>query len=185
VSPEGSPIYRVAKIPGDGIGPEIVDATIVVLEATAERFGFGFEWTEVLAGGVAIDAYGTAVRGEDLDVLLARDAVLLGAVGGPKWDDPAAAVRPEQGLLRMRKVLGLFANLRPVAVEPSLVEASPLRADLIKDVDLMIVRELTGDVYFGDRRETHDGPDGRQAYDTMIYSELEARRTMRLTSNSE
>ncbi len=180
MSPQGSVTYQVAKIPGDGIGPEIVAATIVVLEAAAERFGFGFSWTEVLAGGVAIDAYGTAVRDEDLDVLLAQDAVLLGAVGGPKWDDPAAAVRPEQGLLRMRKVLGLFANLRPVAVEPSLVEASPLRPDLVAGVDLMIVRELTGDVYFGERRESHEGPDGRQAYDTMIYSEGEVRRIVRL-----
>jgi 3-isopropylmalate dehydrogenase len=180
VSAEGAATYQVAKIPGDGIGPEIVDATIVVLEAAAGRFGFSLAWTEVLAGGVAIDAYGTAIRDEDLDVLLAQDAVLLGAVGGPKWDDPAATVRPEQGLLRMRKVLGLFANLRPVAVEPSLVEASPLRPDLVAGVDLMIVRELTGDVYFGERRETHDGPDGRQAYDTMIYSEGEVRRITRL-----
>jgi 3-isopropylmalate dehydrogenase len=180
VSADGAPTYQVAKIPGDGIGPEIVDATIVVLEAAAERFGFGLAWTEVLAGGVAIDAYGTAIRDEDLDVLLAQDAVLLGAVGGPKWDDPAAKVRPEQGLLRMRKVLGLFANLRPVFVEPSLREASPLRADLIEGVDLMIVRELTGDVYFGERRETHEGPEGRQAWDTMIYSEGEVRRIARL-----
>jgi 3-isopropylmalate dehydrogenase len=179
-SAQSQPTYQVARIPGDGIGPEIVEATLVVLEAAAERFGFAFSWTEVLAGGVAIDAYGTAIRDEDLDVLMAQDAVLLGAVGGPKWDDPAATVRPEQGLLRMRKVLGLYANLRPVAVEPSLVEASPLRRDLIEGVDLVIVRELTGDVYFGDRRESHEGPHGRQAYDTMIYAEGEVRRIARL-----
>ncbi len=172
--------YKLAKIPGDGIGPEIVEATLVVLDAVAEKFGFGFEWTEVLAGGIAIDAYGTAIRDEDLDVLLASDAVLLGAVGGPKWDDPSAKVRPEQGLLRMRKVMGLFANLRPVAVEPSLKEASPLRADLIEGVDMMIVRELTGGIYFGKREEAFDGPNGREAYDTMTYTEPEIRRIVEL-----
>ena len=176
----GMTSYRVARITGDGIGPEIVAAALVVLDAAAARFGFGIEWTDVLAGGVAIDAYGTAIRDEDLDVLLASDAVLLGAVGGPRWDDPAATVRPEQGLLRIRKVLGLYANLRPVTVEPSLKDASPLRRDLIEGVDLMIVRELTGGIYFGDRREAHPGPDGRQAYDTESYSELEVRRIVRL-----
>ena len=120
MSPEGTPTYNVVKIPGDGIGPEIVDATLTVLDAAAEQFGFGIEWTEVLAGGIAIDAYGEAVRDEDLDVMLKSDAVFLGAVGGPKWDDPAASVRPEQGLLKIRKTLGLYANLRPVSVEPSL-----------------------------------------------------------------
>jgi 3-isopropylmalate dehydrogenase len=180
VSPMHVTTYRVAKIPGDGIGPEIVHSTLAVLDAAADRFGFAIEWTEVLAGGVAIDAYGTAIRDEDLDVLLAADAVLLGAVGGPKWDDPAAAVRPEQGLLKIRKVLGLYANLRPVAVEPSLKEASPLRRDLIEGVDMMIVRELTGGIYFGQRKEIHEGPDGRQAYDTESYTELEVRRIVRL-----
>jgi len=106
--------------------------------------------------------------------------VLLGAVGGPKWDDPAAAVRPEQGLLKMRKVMGLYANLRPVAVEPSLKEASPLRADLIEGVDMMIVRELTGGIYFGKREESFDGPNGREAYDTMTYTEPEVRRIVQL-----
>jgi 3-isopropylmalate dehydrogenase len=175
-----SPTCKVTAIPGDGIGPEIVAATRTVLDATCERFGFGIEWSEILAGGAAIDAYGTPIRDEDLDVLLASDAVLLGAVGGPKWDDPAADVRPEQGLLKMRKVLGLFANLRPVAVEPSLREASPLRADLIEGVDMMIVRELTGGIYFGERAEAHDGPDGRVAHDTMLYTEAEVRRIVRL-----
>jgi len=180
LSPDGSPTFKVAKIPGDGIGPEIVEAALTVLDAAAARSGFGIEWTEVLAGGVAIDAYGTAIRDEDLDVLLSSDAVLLGAVGGPKWDDPAAKVRPEQGLLKMRKVLGLYANLRPVAVEPSLKEASPLRADLIEGVDMMIVRELTGGIYFGERKESFSGPDGREAYDTMSYTEPEVRRIVAL-----
>jgi 3-isopropylmalate dehydrogenase len=177
---EGDLTYRLGRIAGDGIGPEIVDAACAVLDAAADRFGFAVEWTDVLAGGIAIDAYGTAVRDEDLDVLLGCDAVLLGAVGGPKWDDPAATVRPEQGLLRIRKVLGLYANLRPVSVEPSLAEASPLRPDLVAGVDLMIVRELTGGLYFGERREPYDGPDGRAAYDTMLYTEPEVRRIVRL-----
>jgi 3-isopropylmalate dehydrogenase len=176
----GELTYRLGRIAGDGIGPEIVDAACSVLDAAAERFGFTVGWTDMLAGGIAIDAYGLPVRDEDLDILLGCDAVLLGAVGGPKWDDPAATVRPEQGLLRIRKVLGLYANLRPVTVEPSVAEASPLRPDLVAGVDLMIVRELTGGLYFGERREPHDGPQGRQAYDTMLYTEPEVRRIVRL-----
>jgi 3-isopropylmalate dehydrogenase len=180
VSGPSPAVYRVARIGGDGIGPEIVATAVAVLDAAAERFGFAIEWSDVLAGGIAIDAYGTAVRDEDLGVMLASDAVLLGAVGGPKWDDPAAVVRPEQGLLRIRKVLGLYANLRPVSVEPSLVDASPLRRDLVEGVDMLIVRELTGGIYFGERREAYTGSDGRQAYDTESYSELEVRRITRL-----
>ena len=180
MSQEGTPTYNVVKIPGDGIGPEIVEAMLTVIDAASEKFGFGIEWTEVLAGGIAIDAYGEAVRDEDLEVMLQSHAVFLGAVGGPKWDDPAALVRPEQGLLKIRKVLGLYANLRPVSVEPSLKESSPLRADLIEGVDMMIVRELTGGIYFGKREEMFDGPNGREAYDTMSYTEPEVRRIVDL-----
>ncbi|MFN8623977.1 MAG: 3-isopropylmalate dehydrogenase [Chloroflexota bacterium] len=175
----GAP-WSITAIPGDGIGPEIVAATRSVLDAAGEQFGFSITWSEVLVGGVAIDAYGTALREEDLAVCAAADAVLLGAVGGPKWDDPAAKVRPEQGLLALRKGLGLFANLRPVAAEPALIGASPLRPDLVRGVDLLIVRELTGGLYFGDRKEAYAGKDGREAYDSMIYSELEVRRVARL-----
>ena len=167
--------------PATASAPRSWTPPCVVLEAAAERFGFGFAWTEVLAGGIAIDAYGTAIRDEDLDVLLAQDAVLLGAVGGPKWDDPAATVRPEQGLLRMRKVLGLFANLRPVAVEPSLVEASPLRPDLVAGVDLhdrARAHRRTSTSASAASRTT--APTAAQAYDTMIYSEPEVRRIVRL-----
>ena len=131
MSPDGNPTYQVVKIPGDGIGPEIVSATLSVLEAAQARFGFDIEWTEVAAGGIGIDTYGEAVRDEDLDVMLRSDAVFLGAVGGPKWDDPAAKVRPEQGLLKIRKVLGLFANLRPVPVHPALAAAAPLKTELL------------------------------------------------------
>ncbi len=180
MSQDGTPTYNVVKIPGDGIGPEIVEAALTVLDAAAERFGFAIEWTEVLAGGIAIDAYGEAVRDEDLELMLKSDAVFLGAVGGPKWDDPSAKVRPEQGLLKIRKTLGLYANLRPVSVEPSLKESSPLRADLIEGVDMMIVRELTGGIYFGKREETFEGPNGREAYDTMSYTEPEVRRIVDL-----
>ncbi|CAN5580224.1 3-isopropylmalate dehydrogenase [soil metagenome] len=172
--------FRVTAIPGDGIGPEVVAGARIVLAAAAERFGFRIEWSEVLAGGAAIDAYGVAVRDADLAVCAAADAVLLGAVGGPKWDDPSAEVRPEQGLLALRKALGLFANLRPVVAEPSLRDASPLRPDLVEGVDMLIVRELTGGLYFGERREDHAGPDGRQAYDTLLYTEPEIQRVCRL-----
>jgi 3-isopropylmalate dehydrogenase len=121
-----------------------------------------------------------AVRDEDLAVCADADAILLGAVGGPKWDDPRAPVRPEQGLLALRKALGLFANLRPVTTEPSLRSASPLRPDLVEGVDMLIVRELTGGIYFGDRREAFDGPDGREALDTLPYTEAEIARVTRL-----
>jgi len=180
LSQAGTPTYNVIKIPGDGIGPEIIETALTVLDAAAEKFGFGIAWTEVKAGGIAIDAYGEAIRDEDLETMLAADAVFLGAVGGPKWDDPAAKVRPEQGLLKMRKVMGLYANLRPVSVEPSVKESSPLRADLIEGVDMMIVRELTGGIYFGKREETFEGANGREAYDTMTYTEPEVRRIVDL-----
>jgi 3-isopropylmalate dehydrogenase len=172
--------YRVTAIPGDGIGPEIVTASRRVLDAAGTRFGFAIDWSEVLVGGVAIDAYGVAVRDEDLAACAEADAILLGAVGGPKWDDPTASVRPEQGLLALRKALGLFANLRPVVTEPSLAGASPLRADLVEGVDMLIVRELTGGIYFGERRETHEGPAGRQASDSLLYTEPEIARVTRL-----
>ena len=176
----GATSWRITAIPGDGIGPEVVAAARRVLDTLGERSGFEVEWSEVAMGGAAIDAYGTAIRDEDLKVCAGSDAVLLGAVGGPKWDVPGASVRPEQALLRLRKHLGLFANLRPVAAEPALIDASPLRRDLVEGVDMLIVRELTGGLYFGERRETHDGPDGRQAYDTLLYTEPEVARIARL-----
>jgi len=180
MTPSGTTAWRVTAIPGDGIGPEVVAAAQCVLDAVGERSGFVIEWSEILMGGAAIDAYGVPIRDPDLAQCAASDAVLLGAVGGPKWDVPGAAVRPEQALLRLRKHLGLFANLRPVAAEPALIASSPLRRDLVEGVDMLIVRELTGGLYFGERQETHDGPNGRQAYDTLLYTEPEVSRIARL-----
>src|SRR5512142_260523 len=135
--------YRVAVIPGDGVGPEVVAAARRVLEAAAARFAFGIDWSEHAAGGNAIDAFGVAIRDEDVAACGAADAILLGAVGGPRWDDPSARVRPEQALFALRGGLELFANLRPVAVHPALAGAAPVRRELLAGVDLLIVRELT------------------------------------------
>jgi len=172
--------FRLVAIPGDGVGPEVVAAARLVLDAAGERFGFATEWTDVAAGGAAIDAFGVAIRPEDVEVCRAADAILLGAVGGPRWDDPNAKVRPEQALFALRGGLGLFANLRPVTIHPALVGASPLRPDLLAGVDLLIVRELTGGVYFGPREEASGEPGRRTARDTLPYSEEEIRRVVRL-----
>jgi 3-isopropylmalate dehydrogenase len=180
MSEDGLQRYRVVAIPGDGVGPEVVDAARRVLDAAGRRFDFAIEWSEVLAGGVAIDAYGVAIRPEDVEACRAADAVLLGAVGGPKWDDPSATVRPEQALFALRGGLGLFANLRPVKVHPALIDSSPLRRELLEGVDLLIVRELTGGVYFGERQEAGAEPGDRRALDTVPYSEAEIRRVASL-----
>ncbi len=172
--------YRVVAIPGDGVGPEVVDAARRVLDVAGRRFDFAIDWTEVLAGGVAIDKYGVAIRPEDVETCRSADAVLLGAVGGPKWSDPSAPVRPEQALFALRGGLGLFANLRPVKVHPALVASSPLRPELLEGVDMLIVRELTGGVYFGERQEAGDEKGDRRAVDTMPYSEDEIRRVVSL-----
>jgi 3-isopropylmalate dehydrogenase len=172
--------FRVAVIAGDGVGPEVIEAARTVLAATGDRFGFEIEWTELVVGGEAIDAYGTPIRPEDIEACRASDAVLLGAVGGPRWADPNAAVRPEQALFALRGGLGLFANLRPVTVHPALVPASPLRPELLEGVDLLIVRELTSGIYFGRPSEERATPDGRVAVDTLWYTEDEIRRVVRL-----
>ena len=172
--------YRIASIGGDGVGPEVVAAGRLVLDAVAARDGFSIEWPEVLAGGAAIDAYGAALRPEDLEAVSACDAILLGAVGGPRWDDPAARVRPEQALFALRGGLELFANLRPVTVLPALVPSSPLRPEVLAGVDLLIVRELTSGLYFGRPSEQRDTPEGRVGIDTLIYTEEEIRRVARL-----
>jgi 3-isopropylmalate dehydrogenase len=172
--------YRVATIPGDGIGPEVVGAARRVVDATGVVFGFAIDWSEFLVGGAAIDAHGVAIREEDVAACGEADAILLGAVGGPKWSDPGAPVRPEQALFALRGGLGLFANLRPVTVHPALAGASPLRPELLAGVDLLIVRELTGGIYFGDRTEPSGEPGARTAMDTMPYAEHEIARIVRL-----
>jgi 3-isopropylmalate dehydrogenase len=162
---------RIVTLPGDGIGPEIMSAAEVVLAELGE-----FELDERLVGGASIDASGSPLTDEVLDACRGADAVLLAAVGGPKWDttDPGAP-RPEQGLLGLRKGLGLFANLRPVRPSPALLDSSPLKRELIEGVDLLVVRELTGGIYFGDR-----GLDGDTAHDTCVYSEGEIERIARV-----
>jgi 3-isopropylmalate dehydrogenase len=170
---------KLTILPGDGIGPEVVGGALRVLAAVCERYGHGVETAERLMGGCAIDACSTALPEETLAAAREADAVLLGAVGGPKWDDPTAKVRPEQGLLGIRKALGLYANLRPVQPHPALLDASPLRRERLEGVDLLVLRELTGDVYFGPRDRRLVG-DEWQAYDTMVYSQSEIRRIAHL-----
>jgi 3-isopropylmalate dehydrogenase len=173
--------HRLVAIPGDGVGPEVVAAARRVLDAVAAAEGFALTWTEVLAGGAAIDAHGVAIRPEDLAVAGEAEAILLGAVGGPKWDDPNAAVRPEQSLFALRGGFALFANLRPVSVHPALVPSSPVRAELLAGVDLLIVRELTSGLYFGRPSEERVAEDGtRRAVDTLVYTEAEIRRVARV-----
>jgi 3-isopropylmalate dehydrogenase len=170
---------NIALLPGDGIGPEVVGAGRTILERVAAKGGHTFTFSESLVGGCAIDATGTALPDATLAACRAADAALLGAVGGPKWDDPRAAVRPEQGLLALRQSLGLYANLRPVRVSPHLVDASPLRPERLVGVDILFVRELTGGLYFGKRgREEIDG--GERAFDTMVYTDGEVRRVVEL-----
>jgi len=175
--------FRIATIPGDGVGPEVVAAARRVIDAAGERFGFSVDWSAFIVGGAAIDAYGVAIRPEDLAECGAADAILLGAVGGPKWSDPGATVRPEQALFALRGGLGLYANLRPISVQPTLVASSPLRPELLAGVDMLIVRELTGGIYFGDRTEASGEPGDRTAMDTLPYAEDEIARIVRLAFN--
>jgi 3-isopropylmalate dehydrogenase len=171
---------RIAVLPGDGIGPEVVAEAIQVLDVVGRRFGHVLQFDYGLLGGCAIDATGQALPDATVTLCQASDAVLLGAVGGPKWDDPTAKVRPEQGLLGIRKALGLFANLRPVKITPALASASTLKPEVLANVDLLVVRELTGGIYFGARKEA--AQDDEVAYDTMIYSRPEIERVTRLAA---
>jgi 3-isopropylmalate dehydrogenase len=172
---------KITLLPGDGIGPEVVAEGVKTLKAVAAKFGHTFEFTEALAGGIAIDQTGNALPDESLAACQQADAVLLGAVGGPKWSDPKAPVRPEQGLLKLRKELGLFANIRPVKIYPALADASTLKRDIVEKVDLIIVRELTGGLYFGQPQGRQDNAQGRAAVDTMYYTEAEIGRLMRVS----
>ncbi len=168
--------YRILVTPGDGIGPEVMEEALKVLARVERAFGHEFEYEEELVGGAAIDAYGTALRPETLEKARKSDAVLFGAVGGPRWDDPRAPVRPEQAILGLRKGLGLFANLRPVRVHPALAAASTLRPEAVAGTDLVVIRELTGGIYFGKPQRRWETARGRRAVDTMRYTEQEVRR---------
>ena len=170
---------NIVVLPGDGIGPEIVAEAIRVLEHIAARFGHEFEFKYKAIGGCAIDEFGTALPDETLRACRESHAVLLGAVGGPKWDDPAATVRPEQGLLGLRKGLELFANLRPVRPHPRVSAASPLKPEKLRDVDILVVRELTGGLYFGEPRLREVTDSGTRAVDTLTYTDSEIRRVVR------
>jgi 3-isopropylmalate dehydrogenase len=172
--------FNITLLPGDGIGPEIVAEAVRVLENIASKCGYNFTFTERLMGGCSIDKYGSSLTDETLADCQAADAVLLGAVGGPKWDDPNAKDRPERGLLALRKGLSVFANLRPVKVHPALIEWSPLKAEKLEGVDIMVVRELTGGLYFG-WPKGRDVKDGRErAVDTLEYYDYEVRRVLEL-----
>ena len=170
----------ITLLPGDGIGPEVVESGVKILKIIEKRFGHTFQMNSYPIGGCAIDINGLPLPNETLQACRNSDAILLGAVGGPKWDDPAASVRPEQGLLGLRKSLGLYANLRPVKPHDSLVFASPVRNELLKDVDLMIVRELTGGIYFGEPRLRQIVNGDEQAVDSMVYFESEIMRVAHL-----
>ena len=171
---------KITLLPGDGIGPEVVAEGVKVLQAVAAQFGHTFEFTEALIGGIAIDETGKPLPDETLVACHASDAVLLGAVGGPKWSDPRAPVRPEQGLLAIRSGLGLFANVRPVKVYPALVGASTLKPEVLAGVDMIILRELTGGLYFGKPQGQSGEKPNRSGVDTMHYTEMEVERLMRL-----
>lgn len=172
--------YNIALLRGDGIGPEIVDSAVAVLEKTASRFDDKFNFTPYLMGGCAIDATGIPLPDETVKGCLASDSVLLGAVGGPKWDDMPGDRRPEKALLGIRSALGLYTNLRPAKLYPALRKASPLREDIVGNgFDLMIVRELTGGIYFGDRGR-RQGKYGEEAFDTESYSRMEIERIGRV-----
>jgi len=171
---------NIVLLPGDGIGPEVIGAARMALEAVAAKYDHQFTYAEHLIGGCSIDAHGTALTDETLSACENSDAILLGAVGGPKWDDPTAEVRPEQGLLALRKGLGTFANLRPVKPHPDLLDASPLRPERLDGVDFVVVRELTGGIYFGEPRVRKSVDGGVQAIDTMSYTDREIRRVAHL-----
>ncbi len=172
--------FNLAVLPGDGVGPEVTAEAVKVLKAVGSRFGHNFNLHYGLVGGVAIDETGVALSQDTLKMCQGSDAVLLGAVGGPKWDEPKAKVRPEDGLLTLRKRLGLFANLRPVKVFPVLVDSTNLKPEVIEGVDFVFVRELTGGLYFGRPKRQWQTSRGRRAIDTMAYSEQEIERIVRV-----
>ena len=171
---------KITLLPGDGIGPEVVHEATKVLDVVAKKYNHQFNFQERLMGGCSIDKFGKSITDETLTDCKNSDSVLLGAVGGPKWDDPNAKDRPERGLLALRKGLGVFANLRPVKVHPSLIDSSPLKPEILKDVDILVIRELTGGLYFGQpkMREMING--NERAVDTLEYFDYEIKRILEL-----
>jgi len=168
----------ITVLPGDGIGPEIIEQAKKVILAIAKKFGHKIQFTHALVGAVAIDETGNPFPDETFELCKRSDAVLFGAIGDPKYDnDPTAKVRPEQGLLAMRKKLGLYANVRPVSAFKSLIEKSPIRPELIENVDIVVIRELTGGIYFGEKGRSDDG---NTAFDTNLYTRKEVDRIVRL-----
>lgn len=171
---------RIAVLGGDGVGPEVTAESIKVLDAVARRYGHNMVFVTGRAGGNAIDQCGDPLPDETLEMVKGCDTVLFGAVGGPKWDDPQATTRPEDGILKLRKSLNLFANLRPVKLYPQLIQASPLKPEILQGVDMLIVRELTGGLYFGKPKKRWETARGRSAVDTMKYTEREIERVARV-----
>ena len=174
---------NIVLLPGDGIGPEIVQQAETVLAEIASRFGHTFEFSAHPIGGIAIDEFGDPLPQSTIDACRSSDAILLGAVGGPKWDDPTAKTRPEVGLLKIRKELGLFANLRPIRLFDELVDASPLKREIIEGTDILFFRELTGGIYFGESGRSGSGS-SESAYQSMVYSVPEVERIVRLAAKA-
>ena len=172
--------YKILLTPGDGIGPEIVREAVKVLYAVSVRFGHSFEFGEEAVGGTSIRKYGVALRDEAVAKARESDAVLFGAVGDPEFDNPSMKERPEKAILGLRKALGLYANLRPVKLFPQLAGSSPLRPERVAGTDFVVVRELTGGIYFGEPRGRTMTTDGERAFDTMVYTETEIRRVIEL-----
>jgi 3-isopropylmalate dehydrogenase len=172
-------VYKIAVLKGDGIGPEVVNSALRVLKRLGELSGVSFEFEEGLIGGIAIDQKGEPLPQETLELCLKADAVLLGAVGGPKWDNLPTSKRPEKGLLQIRKALDLYANLRPAKVYEPLISASPLKEEVVRGTDFIVIRELTGDVYYGEPRGIFTENGKRVGINTMKYTEDEIRRVVR------
>ena len=168
--------FRILLTPGDGIGPEVLEESLKVLSRIEKRFKHEFQYEEEVIGGASIDKHGVALRPEVIAKAKASAAVLFGAVGGPKWDNPKATVRPEDAILGMRKQLGLFANLRPVKIHPEMIGESTLKPDVLGGVDMVVIRELTGGLYFGRPQKRWENSRGRQGVDTLRYSEKEVER---------
>ena len=172
--------FKIAALPGDGIGPEVVGEAVKVLEAVGRSFGHSFDLEQGRVGGNAIDDFGTPLPDETLELCESSDAILFGAVGGPQWDSPDATTRPEDGILAIRKNLGLYANIRPVKVYPALINSSPIKPSLLEGVDMVVLRELTGGLYFARPKRRWTTKTGRRGVDTLRYTEQEIERIVRV-----